>query len=94
MTLFPNLNQIYARDPNEPHRASTTLELLFDLVYVICRNSDHSLLTLLTSLAILGLSFYAVQLGLPITYGIWLSILAPIVMTVKFNRDKAQPKAI
>ncbi|WP_296242880.1 MULTISPECIES: low temperature requirement protein A [unclassified Psychrobacter] len=31
----PAINKIYARDPNEPHRPSTTLELLFDLVYVI-----------------------------------------------------------
>lgn len=56
----------------------------------ICRNSHHNILTLVVALAILGGSFYAVVLGLPITYGIWLSVLAPIMMTVKFNREKAK----
>ena len=56
----------------------------------ICRNSHHNILTLVVALAILGGSFYAVVLGLPITYGILLSVLAPIMMTVKFNREKAK----
>ena len=38
----PASNKICARDPNEPYRASTTLELLFDLVYVIAVSAAAS----------------------------------------------------
>lgn len=47
------IKPIHARDTSEPNRPSTTLELLFDLVYVIaiaaaaygfyCRLSEHDL---------------------------------------------------
>ena len=42
MNTIPALNKISARDPNEPYRASTTLELLFDLVYVIAVSAAAS----------------------------------------------------
>ncbi|WP_019673608.1 low temperature requirement protein A [Psychrobacter lutiphocae] len=35
MRLFPTTSPIFARDTHEPNRVSSTLELLFDLVYVI-----------------------------------------------------------
>ncbi|MGM8885358.1 low temperature requirement protein A [Psychrobacter sp. 1U2] len=35
MMTLPAIDNICARDPDEPNRTSTTLELLFDLVYVI-----------------------------------------------------------
>lgn len=35
MITIPAVNKMCARDPNESNRPSTTLELLFDLVYVI-----------------------------------------------------------
>lgn len=73
------IKPIRARDTNEPNRSSTTLELLFDLVYVIAvaaaahgfysRLSEHDLSGFLTF------------------YGIWLIILAPIVMIWFFGRD-------
>ncbi len=37
--------------------------------------------------AFIGFSYIAVVLGLPITYGVWLSILAPVVMIGYFTQD-------
>jgi len=42
MVTLPAINEICARDPDEPNRASTTLELFFDLVYVIAVSAAAS----------------------------------------------------
>lgn len=42
MMTLPAINEICARDPDEPNRASTTLELFFDLVYVIAVSAAAS----------------------------------------------------
>ena len=62
----------------------TTLTLLRTLM---CRKSKHNILAIIIAVIIIGLSCLAVHQGLPITYGIWLSVLAPIAMTWYFNQD-------
>jgi len=68
-----------------------TLTLLRSLM---CRQSSHNLIALIFATIIVGLSYLAVTQGLPITYGIWLSILAPTIMTWYFKQDnkKWQPQ--
>jgi hypothetical protein len=60
----------------------------------MCRQSSHNLIALIFATIIVGLSYLAVTQGLPITYGIWLSILAPTIMTWYFKQDnkKWQPQ--
>ena len=64
-----------------------TLTILRELM---CRKSSHNVIAMLIALIIIGLSYMAVVQGLPITYGIWLSILAPVVMIWYFNQDNKQ----
>ncbi|WP_274632165.1 hypothetical protein [Psychrobacter sp. A3] len=45
------------------------------------------MMAILMAFVVIGLSYTAVALGLPIIYGIWLIILAPIVMIWFFGRD-------
>ncbi|WP_227675558.1 low temperature requirement protein A [Psychrobacter submarinus] len=61
---------------------------------LMCRQSSHNLIALIFATIIVGLSYLAVTQGLPITYGIWLSILAPTIMTWYFKQDnkKWQPQ--
>ena len=61
-----------------------TLTILRELM---CRRSSHNVIAMLLALTIIGLSYIAVTQGLPITYGIWLSILAPVVMIWYFGQD-------
>ncbi|WP_201583768.1 low temperature requirement protein A [Psychrobacter immobilis] len=61
-----------------------TLTILRELM---CRRSSHNVIAMLLALTIIGLSYTAVTQGLPITYGIWLSILAPVVMIWYFGQD-------
>lgn len=63
------------------------LIVLWTLRHFVSRNSHHNLLTLFIALAILGLSYFAVVQGLPISYAIWISVLAPVVMIIKFNSE-------
>ena len=64
-----------------------TLTILRELM---CRKSSHNVIAMLIALIIIGLSYMAVVQGLPITYGIWLSILAPVVVIWYFNQDNKQ----
>lgn len=64
-----------------------TLTILRELM---CRKSTHNVVAILIALIIIGLSYTAVAQGRPITYGIWLSILAPVVMTWYFGQDNQQ----
>ncbi|MBO1517833.1 low temperature requirement protein A [Psychrobacter sp. F2608] len=61
-----------------------TLTILRELM---CRKSSRNMMAILMAFVVIGLSYTAVALGLPITYGIWLIILAPIVMIWFFGRD-------
>lgn len=54
---------------------------------LICRKSNHNILAMSIAAALIGFSYIAVVLGLPITYGVWLSILAPMVMIGYFTQD-------
>ena len=54
---------------------------------LICRKSSHNILAMTIAAAFIGFSYIAVVLGLPITYGVWLSILAPVVMIGYFTQD-------
>lgn len=64
-----------------------TLTILHELT---CHKSRHNIIAMLIALIIIGLSYMAVVQGLPITYSIWLSILAPVVMIWYFNQDNKQ----
>ena len=64
-----------------------TLTILRELT---CHKSRHNIIAVLVALTIVGLSYMAVVQGLPITYGIWLSILAPVVMFWYFGQDNKQ----
>ena len=64
-----------------------TLTILHELT---CHKSRHNIIAMLIALTIVGLSYMAVVQGLPITYSIWLSILAPVVMIWYFNQDNKQ----
>lgn len=64
-----------------------TLTILHELT---CHKSRHNIIAMLIALTIIGLSYMAVVKGLPITYSIWLSILAPVVMIWYFNQDNKQ----
>lgn len=73
------IKPIRARDANEPNRPSTTLELLFDLVYVIAvAAATHGFYSRLSEHDLSGFLTF---------YGIWLIILAPIVMIWFFGQD-------
>ncbi|OAV03202.1 hypothetical protein [Moraxella catarrhalis] len=41
-------------------------------------------------MAIILISYIAVNTSLSLTYGIWLSVLAPVIMIVIFSRDNNQ----
>lgn len=64
-----------------------TLTILRELM---CLKSRHNIVAMLIALTIIGLSYIAVAQGLNITYGIWLSILAPMVMIWYFGQDNKQ----
>lgn len=64
-----------------------TLTILRELM---CHKSSHNVIAMFLALIIIGLSYMAVVQGLPITYGIWLIILAPVVMIWYFNQDNKQ----
>ncbi len=57
---------------------------------LMCDKSGHNLMALSVAMLIIAVSFFAVQQGLSITYGIWLTVLAPVVMIVLFRRDEQQ----
>ena len=61
-----------------------TLTLLRTL---ICRKSSQNVIAISLATVIIAFSFIMVRQGLPITYGIWLSILAPLMMTWFFRQD-------
>ena len=54
---------------------------------LMCRKSSHNIIAIILAAVIIALSYLAVSQGLSITYGIWLSILAPAVMTWYFSQD-------
>lgn len=54
---------------------------------LMCRKSSRNMMAILMAFVVIGLSYTAVALGFPIIYGIWLIILAPIVMIWFFGRD-------
>ncbi|WP_227688031.1 low temperature requirement protein A [Psychrobacter immobilis] len=54
---------------------------------LMCRKSSHNILAMFIAAVIIGLSCLTVYQGVPITYGIWLSLLAPIVMIWYFVQD-------
>ncbi len=60
------------------------LALLRALMY---RQSKHNVIAFTIALAIISVSYWAVTQNLPITYGIWLSLLAPITMIGYFHRN-------
>lgn len=68
-----------------------TLTLLRALM---CRKSSRNMIAIIIAVVIIGFSYGAVAQGLPITYGIWLSILAPIIMTWCFSQDNKQWQAV
>lgn len=57
---------------------------------LMCHKSRHNVVAILIAFVIVGCSYMAVLQGLPITYGIWLSILAPVVMIWYFGQDNKQ----
>ncbi|MGM8898308.1 MULTISPECIES: low temperature requirement protein A [unclassified Psychrobacter] len=61
-----------------------TLTILRELM---CRKSSHNVIAMVIALTIIGLSYTAVAQGLNITYGIWMSILAPVMMIWYFGQD-------
>lgn len=56
----------------------------------MCKHSTFNLRTFSLALILIVISYLAVTLNLPINYGIWLSILAPVVMIILFNKDNNQ----
>ncbi|AMN49521.1 low temperature requirement protein A [Psychrobacter sp. P2G3] len=64
-----------------------TLTILRELM---CRKSSNNIVAMVIALIIIGLSYIAVAQGLNITYGIWLSILAPVMMIWYFGQDNEQ----
>ena len=64
-----------------------TLTILRELM---CRKSSNNIVAMVIALIIIGLSYIAVAQGLNITYGIWLSILAPVMMIWYFGQDNKQ----
>ncbi|MES1964421.1 low temperature requirement protein A [Psychrobacter sp. AH5] len=70
-----------------------TLTLLRALM---CRRSSYNIVAIIIATVVIALSYVAVAQGLSITYGIWLSILAPMIMTAYFRQDNKrwQSKAI
>ena len=56
----------------------------------ICYKSSRNTIALSIATSIIILSYLAVSQGLPITYGVWLSVLAPVVMTMFFKQDNQQ----
>ncbi|PNK60920.1 low temperature requirement protein A [Psychrobacter sp. FDAARGOS_221] len=57
---------------------------------VMCKHSKSNLLAFGLALIIIALSFVAVTLQLPLTYAIWMSVLAPVVMIIIFAKDHNQ----
>ncbi len=67
-----------------------TLTLLRTLM---CRKSSQNVIAISLATVIIAFSFIVVRQGLPITYGIWLSILAPVMMTWFFSQDNKRWQA-
>ena len=69
---------------------ATFLLTLTVLRALMCRQSSRNIQAMVIAAIIIELSYIFVAQGLPITYGIWLSILAPVVMIGYFGRDNRQ----
>lgn len=54
---------------------------------VMCVKSSHNVLAFFIAIVISIVSYSAVASGLPIAYGIWLSVFAPISMIWFFGQD-------
>ncbi|WP_367108795.1 low temperature requirement protein A [uncultured Psychrobacter sp.] len=90
-----NDNSQYAVLP--PYAMGILMAMLFTFLLTltilratICNKSSRNIVAILLALLIIGLSYIVVMQGVPITYGIWLSILAPMIMIVCFNEDNKQ----
>lgn len=59
----------------------------------ICHKSNRNVIAMSLATVIIAFSFIVVRQGLPITYGIWLSILAPLMMTWFFSQDNKRWQA-
>ncbi|WP_296404242.1 low temperature requirement protein A [Psychrobacter sp.] len=60
---------------------------LWTLRHIVSRNSQHSILTLFIALAVLVLCFIMVVQGLSIGYAVWISVITPVGMIIKFNSE-------
>ncbi|WP_114800590.1 low temperature requirement protein A [Moraxella canis] len=56
----------------------------------MCKHSGSNLLAFCAALVIIIISYIAVNASLSLTYGIWLSVLAPVIMIVIFSFDNNQ----
>ncbi|WP_201583884.1 low temperature requirement protein A [Psychrobacter jeotgali] len=88
-TANPDLSQPYAMAMLMGMLLAFLLTLTI-LRAFICRKSKHNLMAILSAIIIISLCYIAVTQGLPITYGVWLSVLAPITMTFLFSQDNKQ----
>lgn len=84
---------------SQPYAMGMLTALLLALTILrasMCRQSSHNIIAFSLALMITVLSYVLVVQGLSITFGIWLSILAPVVMTGYFAQDnkKWQAKTI
>lgn len=88
------------RAVTQPYAMGLLMMMLFGFLITLtllralmCRKSSYNFIAIIFAAIIITLSYIAVSQGLPITYGIWLSILAPIVMTWFFSQDNKQWQA-
>lgn len=63
------------------------LSILTLMRKTICHQSTHNMAALTTAISIIAISIFIVYLGLPILYGIGVSVLAPVSMIAWFRRD-------
>ena len=87
------LQKMSGRDPDEPHRVATPLELLFDLTFVVYLlfavlvddwDGFHTLLLMLTFVVLAGAVALAAA-GVPMAVCLLVIMLAPVVTIVGFE---------
>ncbi len=88
------------RTVTQPYAMGLLMIMLFGFLVTLtllralmCRKSTHNMTALILATFIILLSYITVAQGLSITYGIWLSLLAPIIMTWYFHQDNKQWQA-
>ena len=89
------------RTVTQPYAMGLLMIMLFGFLVTLtllralmCRKSSHNMTALILATCIIFLSHTVVVQGLSITYGIWLSLLAPIIMTWYFHQDNKQWEVI